>query len=302
MSPPRRSRRRTALRGFPPKRDICAQNRSLGFVEARGATNVLGAMPIPTYEGRRTYFFFADVEPKELMTFGVEAGIQLDDDSTLEVLGHALAYWAIAEEQDVLTLRAFVQDVFDLTLAIYALIRLDRGDRRDALRLRAELHSWLEVRGVEARANVVGSIHGRYEAGAVTELDGTRAHDFTTAANAAWRFVREPTLRLAFKDLGFSLHDRGDDAFLYAYRAVENARRFHADKVSATETTPAWPPLHALGTSEGQLQPLTDTATSIRHGDTKSAALAAARVNRDATLALAEDVLRRLAQHEGVSW
>ena len=113
-----------------------------------------------------------------------------------------------------MTLRAFVQDVFDVTLAIYALIRLDRGDRRDALRLRAELHSWLEVRGVEARANVVGTIHERYEAGAVTELDGPRARDFTTAANAAWRFVREPTLRLAFKDLGFSLRDRGDDAFL----------------------------------------------------------------------------------------
>jgi hypothetical protein len=95
----------------------------------------------------------------------------------------------------------------------------------------------------------------------------------------AWRFVREPTLRLVFKDLGFSLHDRGDDAFLYAYRAVENARRFHADKVSATETTPVGPPLQAaLVTSEGQLQPLTEAATSIRHGDTKSAALAAARV------------------------
>jgi hypothetical protein len=37
-------------------------------------------MLIPPYEGRRTYFFFADVEPKELMTLGVEAGIQLDDD------------------------------------------------------------------------------------------------------------------------------------------------------------------------------------------------------------------------------
>src|SRR6266496_3496694 len=142
----------------------------------RGAwrPTILGAMPIPR-EDRRTYFFFADVEPRELMTFGVEAGIQLDDDSTLEVLGHALAYWAIAEEQEVLTLRAFVQDVFDVTLAIYALIRLDRGDRREALRLRAELHSWLEVRGVEARANVVGTIHERYEAGAVRELDGPRA-------------------------------------------------------------------------------------------------------------------------------
>ena len=260
-------------------------------------------MPIPPYEGRRTYFFLADVEPKELMTFGVEAGIQLDDDSTLEVLGHALAYWAIAEEQDVLTLRAFVQDVFDVTLAIYALIRLDRGDKREALRLRAELHSWLEVRGVEARANVVGTIHERYEAGAVTELDGPRARDFTTAANAARRIFREPAFRFTFKNPGFSRRDRGDDAFLYAYRAVENARRFRADKVSATERKPVWPPLHAaLGTSEEQLQPLTDAATSIRHGETKSAALATARVNRDATLVLAEDVLRRLAKHEGVSW
>ena len=49
------------------------------------------------------------------------------------------------------------------------------------------------------------------------------------------RFIRRA------KDLGFSLLDRGDDAFLYAYRAVENARRFHAGKVSATETKPVWP-------------------------------------------------------------
>jgi hypothetical protein len=200
------------------------------------------------------------------MTFGVEAGIPLDDDSTLEVLGHALAYWTIAEEQDVLTLRAFVQDLFDVTLAIYALIRLDRGDRRDALRLRADpdLHSWLEVPGVEARANVVGTIHERYEARRRQGVGRPARPRLQTAANAAWRFVREPTLRLAFKDVGFSLRDRGDDAYLYAYRAVENARRFYAAKVSATETTPVWPPLHAaLGTSEGQLQPLTEAATSI---------------------------------------
>ena len=59
----------------PPREVVCP---------ARGATNVLGVMPIPPYEGRRTYFFFADVEPKELMTFGVESGIQLDDDSNAQ--------------------------------------------------------------------------------------------------------------------------------------------------------------------------------------------------------------------------
>jgi hypothetical protein len=67
---------------------------------------------------------------------------------------------------------------------------------------------------------------------------------------------------------------------------VENARRFHADKVSAMETKPVWPPLHAaLGMSDVQLQP------SRRRSR-----------ERDATLVLAEDVLRRLAQHEGVRW
>lgn len=70
----------------------------------------------------------------------------------------------------------------------------------------------------------------------------------------------------------------------------------------APRPKPVWPPLQCSGRAKGQLQPLTDAATSIRHGDTKSAALAAARVNRDATLVLAEDVLHRLAQHEGVSW
>ena len=59
---------------------------------------------------------------------------------------------------------------------------------------------------------------------------------------------------------------------------------------------------HVGGDFEADRIYVPHTATSTRHGDTKSAALAAARVNRDATLMLAEDVLRRLAQREGVSW
>jgi hypothetical protein len=149
-----------------------------------------------------------------------------------------------------------------------------------------------KFRGVEARANVVGTIHERYEAGAVTELDGPRATSRPPRTPRGASSVSrrcDPRSRISVS----ASASAGDDAFLYADRAVEKARRFHADKVSATETTPVWPPLHAApGTSDGQLQPLTDAAMSIRHGDTKSAALATARLNRDATLVLAEDVLR----------
>ena len=41
---------------------VVREGQEFGVWCLRGATNVLGAMPIPTYEGRRTYFFFADGE------------------------------------------------------------------------------------------------------------------------------------------------------------------------------------------------------------------------------------------------
>lgn len=255
----------------------------------------------------QTYFVFADVEPKELMTFGVTTGIPLDTDTTLEVFGHLIALWAVSREERFDELRVLAQEVFDVTLALYALIRLDRGAPR--MGLRATQHSWLEARGVEARENVVGTVHARYGAGGVTEVDGALARDFVAAARAAWRFVPSPHLRLAYKDMGQSLRQAGPDAFLYAFRAVENARRFFSpDSVSTTrrgkqQTEVFWDPLHdALGTSKGQIDPLTDAATAVRHGGVEESRIPAKREDRERTLAVADDVLRRLAKHQGVSW
>lgn len=52
-----------------------------------------GHVPIPEYSGPRTYLILADVEPKEVMDFGVEAEIPVAEDATVEVLGHMLAFW-----------------------------------------------------------------------------------------------------------------------------------------------------------------------------------------------------------------
>jgi len=243
----------------------------------------------------------------ELATFGAESGIPLDADTTLEIMGHMLGFWVVsADERDLDELRTSTQDLFQLTLAVFALIRLDRGAARSTLRLRARLRFWVEAREVEARANVLGSVR---ELGDVAEIDGPLASDFAIAAQAAWALLGCPSLRVAFKDYGISLQERGDDAFLYSYRAIENTRRFFAPDIERTTksgkatTATVWGPMHAaLRTSEAMLEPLTSAATAIRHGNAQSPQLARARGDRERTLSVADQALRALLDHQGITW
>jgi hypothetical protein len=256
-------------------------------------------MPIPPYAGVRTYFVLAEVEPKEVMNFRVEDGIQLDEDTTLEVMGHALAYWRPSgTELDILELRAAAQDMFDVTLAIDALVRLEAGEDRLALSRRATIQWWLEAREVEARANVIGTVHARYRLGNF-EVDGKAGRNFAAAAKAAWAVRMHPNARLAFKDFGVCLADVSDDAFFFAYRAIENVRRYFATDAEKSD----WGPMHAaLGTTENGIKPLTSAATAIRHGQGDGTGLIAARgeLAREQTLAIGDDVLRRFLRHEGL--
>ncbi len=267
-------------------------------------------MSIPEHVGRRTFFALADLEPKDVADFGITPGIPLDEDSTLECIGHLLSYWTITDVPRLETLQATAQDVFDMAIAVYVLIRRDRGDDWRSLPERAIQHSWLELRDVEARANVVGTIHARYRQPLPSgesrlEIDGPKANDFKLAALAAWRLRNVAPVRLAFRDFLFGAGQLGDDAFLYAYRAVENVRRsLGPDAVEASgRTTPDWNAMHqALGTSRAQLSDLTDAATCVRHGSEHDSGIVNARSNRKQVLALADDVMKRFLRHEGISW
>lgn len=204
-------------------------------------------------------------------------------------------------------------DLFAVALGIDALLRLEEageppagrtaGDRRIALDRRPTIHSWLEVREVQARANVLGTVHTRYRLGQVV-MDGPDAERFRSAARGAWAAIHDPQGRLAFKDFAGSLSQRGDDAFLYAYRAIESVRRAYAADVVADDgtTKPVWPTMHdALGTSKEILAPLTDAATAMRHGNPDVEAVRSVHEEpaRERTLRLGDDVLLRFARERG---
>src|SRR4051794_15026111 len=97
---------------------------------------------IPAHAGQRTYFVFAEVEPKEAVSFGLTNGIEFERSAsrveTLEVIGHMLVWWRTAEvEQPLNVLLAQAQDLFDVTLALHALFRIHAGDARRGFARRA---------------------------------------------------------------------------------------------------------------------------------------------------------------------
>lgn len=264
-------------------------------------------MPIPPHQGPRTFFFIADIEPRDAIRFGIEEGIQFNKDSTLEILGPLLAFWTVTDQDEFNALRVRAQDLFDVTLALHALIRLRRGSvrRREAAGTRALMRSWVETR-VESRANVIGTVvHDRPRQ--AVRFAGREKNDFRAAAHGAWTFIGQPNCRLALKDYGLSLRERGDDAFLFMWRAIENVRRVYApDTVDAQgRFWPNWGAMNlALKTDKKSLTPLRKPATAVRHGHLDDAELARARLPRarPRRLAIGDRVMEAFARDQGVTW
>lgn len=100
-----------------------------------------------------------------------------------------------------------------------------------------------------------------------------------------------PGYRLALVDVLAALRDRGDDAFVFAYRAVSDLAR----AVSASGRVD-WPALHRhLSTTEEtfreRLGPLQNARDAAAHGDEGDPALVLARRNRHGLVKLARQIV-----------
>jgi hypothetical protein len=110
-----------------------------------------------------------------------------------------------------------------------------------------------------------------------------------------WRFAR--------LDLSAACAEEGDDAFLYAYRAVQNYVR----ALSPTGVDTDWPVLCvALSETSAEFQasfrPLWEARDEIAHGNRSAGALVTARAERLRLLQLARSIVQRaIGEHERVA-
>jgi hypothetical protein len=100
-----------------------------------------------------------------------------------------------------------------------------------------------------------------------------------------------PGYRLALRDVLAALRDRGDDAFVFAHRAVSDVAR----AVSSSGRID-WPALHRhLSTTEEafreRLGPLQDARDAAAHGADADVALALARRNHHGLVKLARQIV-----------
>jgi hypothetical protein len=115
------------------------------------------------------------------------------------------------------------------------------------------------------------------------------------AARLAAKVHNLPGWRLALRDIHSALRDRGDDGFVFAYRALEDVARAVSGQ-SGQLRSKDWAQLHGLlGTSDvaflARIKPLHEARRAAGHGDESDPKLQAARANRDAVIAIARLVV-----------
>lgn len=155
------------------------------------------------------------------------------------------------------------------------------------------LNHWLEAQGVVARRNMIG-----WFAPPTSSLG--KVSPRRSRINTPWRkaalFVRnqkriKPDHRLAIKDYSTAVTDSSLDAFLFAYRAIEDICRAINGGVDEIKDQ-HWNNFHRhLGTNKRFIDPLRNVAEKVRHGNNTHPAVLRAEKNKGQLINISHEIL-----------
>lgn len=229
-----------------------------------------------------TYFFIARLEPFDECRNFNPGELRIRDGWVLDICTDLICLWNPEVSQPFADLRPFMSQALDVITALY----IFRSKRVISYQLR----NWIECKELSCRKNMIGA----FLAHPVNPRASSRVNvTWKRAAKAFPKVFDTAFLRLAVKDYAAALKDRGDDAFLFAYRGIESICRGISG--ATTEFKPTdWAKMHSsLGTSKSLVDPLLAAAKEIRHGDVSGPNLASARRSREAVLDISRNVLSR---------
>jgi len=228
------------------------------------------------------YFFIARLAPFEECKDFNPGELRIQDGWILDVYSDLMCIWNADVSNDFDEVRAFCNDMFHLLTLLFVF--------RSQKLISHQMRNWIESKGVGSRDNVIGAFLSTHA------MPNSKSRD-----NVSWRRVArifpkvsgDQFLRLALKDYVSSQRDSGDDAFFFAYRSVESVCRcFCSTRTQLSDSD--WHAMHGqLGTSKSLIEPLTNAAQDIRHGNTSGGGLKSARANRRVVLGISRDVLTR---------
>ena len=169
--------------------------------------------------------------------------------------------------------------------------------------LTVTLEGWVEAHDADVAVSTMGWIINRPGAAAQASPESEVSNIMREACELAAKINSRDPYRLAVRDVHSALSDSDDDAFVYAYRALEDLAR----AVSGTEeqvTEADWKALHErLGQdpeiARKEIEPLRLARNAIGHGNPQHADLREARLRRsELLLDVRRRVLRAIASDE----
>jgi len=229
-----------------------------------------------------TYFFIGKFEPFEECKDFNPGELDLGDGWILDIFLDLVCIWKPKVSSSFKEVSPFVNSALALVTALFIF--------RSKIMLNHRFSHWIEAKEVQSVKNTIGAYISKFAE------PHKNARVNVHWKKAAWVFTQvmnNQLMRLALKDYISSLRDGGDDAFFYAYRSIENVCRFVSGAKEQFNSSD-WNKMHqCLGTSKSYIDPLTNAATDIRHGNVSGSGLISARESRKQVLDISREVLMR---------
>lgn len=202
----------------------------------------------------------------------------------LEVLLDGIAVWGTTSKP-FNEVRLEVRDILDTIVAAFVF--------KTKKPLSYTLDAWVETKEVVAKRNMIGWIIG--------PLKSRKHYSMSSKNNAPWKkaatlynmLARGKGNRnhlLALKDFRAAVMDTSEDAFLFAYRSVEDICRAinNCDDIKNKN----WTFMHqTLKTSKNYIEPLTEVATKVRHGNIHHTTVIVANSEREKLINIAHEII-----------
>lgn len=237
---------------------------------------------MPQRSPKSTYFFIGKLSD-HTARYQVQQE-PLVNDFFFEVFLDGISIWG-STDKDFRELLPEVKEIFNIIISAFVF--------KTKKPLSYTLQSWVEVKELVATKNVIGWLFPPFSP-LIPRPERSRLN--TPWKKAVWFYNNQSRGNnnhlVALKDYRSAITDTSEDAFLFAYRSIEDVCRAitRSDEIEDSE----WRQMHSiLKTSRPTIDPLKKVADKVRHGDKNHRVVVQAKTNRDSLIDIAHKFIKR---------
>ncbi len=233
---------------------------------------------------KTTYYFIGDLSDPFAKYF--VSNLSLADGFFLEVMMDCISVWGSAYK-DFPQIRLRVENTLDVITAGFS-FRINEP-------VFYKFRNWVEARKVIAKENMIGLMLSAYKKQRHYSARSPKNNHWRKSAglyNELYRGKGNNNHIIALKDYRSAMADRSENAFLFAYRSIEDICRAVTGHDNIEEKH--WDYMHTiLGTSKKVIDPLHRVAKRVRHGNMTHITVRRAKKRREKLISIAQVIIEK---------